>query len=118
MPITFYGYEKCSTCRKAKAALTRLKVPFADVDITRRPPSKAQLAAVVRSGRYAAVDLLNRSGQQYRQPNLKERVRQLSESQLLELLAGNGRLIKRPIVTDGTRHTVGFDETVFAKTWR
>jgi arsenate reductase-like glutaredoxin family protein len=32
-------------------------------------------------------------------------------------LAENGRLCKRPIVTDGTRHTVGFDEPVFKESW-
>jgi arsenate reductase len=34
------------------------------------------------------------------------------------LLAGNGRLVKRPIVTDGKQATVGFDAETFAKAWR
>jgi arsenate reductase len=42
----------------------------------------------------------------------------MSEAQVLAMLAGNGRLIKRPLVTDGKSATVGFDEAVFTKTWR
>ncbi len=118
MTIQFFGYDKCSTCRKAKGALRRRGVRFEDVDITTHPPSKTQLAAVLRAGRYSATDLLNRSGQVYRELNMKERVTRLSESALLDLLAANGRLIKRPVVTDGARHTVGFDEELFRATWR
>jgi len=35
----------------------------------------------------------------------------------LKLLASNGRLVKRPIVTDGARVTVGFDAAEFGATW-
>ncbi|HON80486.1 MAG TPA: ArsC/Spx/MgsR family protein, partial [Spirochaetota bacterium] len=34
------------------------------------------------------------------------------------LLASSGRLIKRPVVTDGESTTVGFNEEVFLKTWK
>ncbi|MCC8997645.1 MAG: hypothetical protein LM517_11510 [Nitrosomonas sp.] len=29
----------------------------------------------------------------------------------------NGRLIKRPLLTDGKRATVGFNEDIFLQTW-
>ena len=35
----------------------------------------------------------------------------------LDLLAGNGRLVKRPIVTDGKRFTVGYAVDEFAAAW-
>jgi len=34
------------------------------------------------------------------------------------MLASEGRLLKRPIVTDGARVTVGFSAEAFEKTWR
>lgn len=40
-----------------------------------------------------------------------------SEDELLELLASDGMLIKRPLVTDGDKITIGFKEDVFVKTW-
>jgi arsenate reductase len=42
----------------------------------------------------------------------------MGEAEVLALLAGNGRLVKRPLVTDGTRTTVGFQEEDFLKTWK
>jgi arsenate reductase len=42
----------------------------------------------------------------------------LSDSEIFDLLAGNGRLIKRPLVTNGKKASVGFDEKVFGALWR
>ena len=41
----------------------------------------------------------------------------MSEEEQLDLLASNGMLIKRPIVTDGKRVTVGFREQQFEEVW-
>lgn len=115
--ILFYGYDKCSTCRKAKAFLLRHKVVFKEYDITRTAPSKTILQAILKSGDYALGDLFNRSGELYRAMNMKEKVKTMSESDLLDLLSANGRLVKRPVVTDGIRHTAGFDEDRFRRIW-
>lgn len=115
--ILFYGYDKCSTCRKAKAFLLRHKVAFKEYDITRTAPSKTVLQAVLKAGDYAMGDLFNRSGELYRAMNMKEKVKTMSQSAALDLLSTRGRLVKRPVVTDGKAHTVGFDEALFQKVW-
>lgn len=115
--LTFYGYAKCSTCRNAKRELTARGLQFDEIDITRRPPPRALLQAILRSRQYRLPDLLNRSGQLYRSMNLKAKLPTLTESDLLDLLARHGRLLKRPIVTDGARHTVGFDRARFEAVW-
>lgn len=61
--------------------------------------------------------LFNTSGLQYRELNIKERLPALSDQQKLDLLAANGRLIKRPLIADGDRATVGFDDEQFAAIW-
>jgi arsenate reductase len=53
----------------------------------------------------------------YRELDIKNRLASLTEAEALDLLAAHGKLCKRPIVTDGKRHTVGFKEDVFAATW-
>ena len=40
----------------------------------------------------------------------KDKLPTLSEKDALDLLAQNGKLIKRPILTDGKSFVVGFDE--------
>jgi arsenate reductase len=48
---------------------------------------------------------------------MKEKVKALAPEKILGMLAQEGRLIKRPIVTDGKKATVGFNESEFAATW-
>ncbi|HEX9781093.1 MAG TPA: Spx/MgsR family RNA polymerase-binding regulatory protein [bacterium] len=115
--VTVYGYATCGTCRNAQRWLRERGMPFRDVDITRTPPSRTVLAAAVRSGGYRACDLLNRSGELYRAMRMKEKAPAMSERALLALLARHGRLIKRPVITDGRRVTVGFDPDRLRAVW-
>jgi arsenate reductase len=48
---------------------------------------------------------------------MKEKVKTLPEDAIVAMLASEGRLLKRPIVTDGTRVTVGFSTETFEMTW-
>ena len=48
---------------------------------------------------------------------MKEKVKTLNEDQILDLLAKNGRLIKRPLVFNATKATIGFKEDDFKKNW-
>lgn len=115
--MTFYGYPKCSTCRNAAKWLDEHGVAYDHIDITQQPPSAAVLRAILREGDYTLKDLFNRSGVQYRELNLKARLPTMSEDEAIDLLAGNGKLIKRPIATDGRRHTVGFDPQRYEAVW-
>ncbi len=108
--ITFYGYGKCSTCIKAKKLLTAKKIAFKDIDITEAPPKARELKAILNSGDYPLKKLFNTSGLLYRSMNIKEKLPKMSEAEALKLLAGHGKLVKRPIISDGKKYVVGFDE--------
>jgi arsenate reductase len=113
----FYQYPKCSTCRNAQKWLEGHKNQLDSIDITLDPPSKDQLKKVLKNSGKTITDLLNKSGEQYRALNMKDKVKTLNEDQILDLLAKNGRLIKRPLVFDGTKATIGFKEDEFKKNW-
>ncbi|MBL4845582.1 MAG: Spx/MgsR family RNA polymerase-binding regulatory protein [Planctomycetes bacterium] len=115
--LTFYAYSKCSTCKKAQRWLDERDVSYTFVDITTAPPPKAILAAIAASDDYELKHLYNTSGKAYREGGYSELRKSLSEAAQLKALAGNGRLIKRPILSDGTRHTVGFKADVYEATW-
>ena len=115
--IQFFGYDKCSTCRKAKQHLTTLGAKFQDFDIVTNPPPRSLLAAILKAGDYELGQLFNRSGELYREMKMKDKLPTLSEAAALDLLAKHGKLIKRPIVSDGKRFTVGHDEAVFKTIW-
>ncbi len=116
--LLFYGYKKCDTCRKAEKRLAALGIAYSFIDITEKPPDAATLKRVAEQAALEVKRLFNISGVQYREQNIKERLVTLSDSELLTLLAANGRLIKRPLVTDGQRATVGFNESTFDGVWR
>jgi len=115
--LTFYGYKNCDTCRKAMKWLDQHEVPYCFIDITTDPPPAKTLQAILKPGDTTLPQLFNRSGQAYRQMNLKDKLPTMSESEAIELLASNGRLCKRPIATDNARHTVGFKPEMYEQVW-
>ncbi len=116
--LKFYGYKKCDTCRKAEKALTKLGKAYEFVDITMDPPSQGGLKKIVQQSGAELKKFFNTSGVQYKELNIKDKVPGMTETQILAMLSANGRLLKRPLVTDGTQSTVGFDEAAFAKAWK
>jgi arsenate reductase len=115
--LTVYHYPRCQTCVKARQYLARKGYRLSEIDITLAPPSTAQLQKFIAQSGRPYTDFLNRSGEKYRELNMKERLKRLSEAEVVALLARVGKLIKRPIVTDGKRVTVGFKPEEFAKVW-
>jgi arsenate reductase len=115
--IQFYGYKKCSTCRNAEKALEAAGKKYTFTDITEAPPSAAALKKIQAQSGLPLKKLFNTSGEQYKLLGIKDKLATLSDAEAFKLLAGNGRLIKRPLVTDGTKSTVGLDAAVFGKTW-
>ncbi len=115
--IDFYGYDKCDTCRKAKKWLDGRGVAYRVVGIVERPPSAGLLKKILKGGDYGLKQLFNTSGQVYREMKVKDKLAAMSVDEAVKLLSGHGKLCKRPIVSDGSRHTVGFKAEVFEKVW-
>ncbi len=116
--VTFYWYPKCGTCQKAKKWMDESNVQYNAIHIVDETPSKDQLKEMVDRSKLPIKKFFNTSGQKYRELNVKDKLKTMSEEEMLELLASDGMLIKRPIVTDGTKVTVGFKEATFEETWK
>jgi arsenate reductase len=114
--MKLYGYKKCGTCRKATKWLDAKDITYDFIDITENPPKQAELKQALAAG-YGIKELFNRSGNQYREMNMKHKLPLLSDNDAVKLLAGNGYLVKRPICLEGDRITVGFKEEKFVKVW-
>jgi arsenate reductase len=52
----------------------------------------------------------NTSGLLYKEYNMKEKLKSLSEDELLDVLASNGLIVKRPVLIAGDKVLVGFKE--------
>ena len=108
--MKFYHYPKCGTCRKAAKWLAGHGIEVDAIDIVESPPSKTRLKDYYkRSGRELKA-FFNTSGQSYRQGGFKEKLATMSEAQLLDALAADGKLIKRPLLDTGKVVFVGFRE--------
>ena len=116
--LKFYGYKKCSTCRNAEKALEKLGRIYAFIDITEEPPSATELNKIIQQSGAELRKFFNTSGVQYKELKIKDKVGTMTHAQIVALLAGNGRLLKRPLVTDGKHSTVGFVEETFLQTWK
>ncbi|MBT3365514.1 MAG: Spx/MgsR family RNA polymerase-binding regulatory protein [Nitrospina sp.] len=113
--MKLYSYNKCGTCRKAIQFLENKKVKFELIDITETPPTKQILKAAIKAK--GMKKLFNTSGVQYRELKIKDKIKTMTENQAVDLLASNGRLVKRPIAVDKNKITVGFDIEEYKKVW-
>lgn len=110
-----YQYPKCSTCVKALNFLAGKKIDFDSIEITEQPPTKAELRRMLKAQGDDLKKLFNTSGVQYRELKIAERLKKLSTDEALDLLAGNGRLVKRPFVLTEDGGLVGFREDDWKK---
>mgnify|MGYP001294958868 CR=1 FL=1 len=110
-----FSYNKCGTCRNAIKYLEAKKIKFEVIDITENPPSKNILKSAVKEKGLQKV--FNTSGIQYRELKIKEKLKSMTEKEAIDLLASNGRLIKRPIVVDKDKITVGFHIDEYKEIW-
>ena len=97
--------------------MQRAGVHYEFIDITENPPCAEELMTIIECANVPLHKFFNTSGVQYRELKIKQRLPALSQREILALLASNGRLIKRPLITDGKRATVGFDEEQLAAAW-
>ena len=105
--VRIYSYSSCTTCKKALKWLNENKIEYELIDIVLCPPSKEILIdAISQLGERKKI--FNTSGVSYRSLG-SEVVKAMSDSEALEALAVDGKLIKRPfLITETGKILVGF----------
>lgn len=116
--ITVYQYPKCNTCRNALKWLGEHGVDVKAVDIVVSPPSASVLRQLHARSELPLARFFNTSGESYRHGNFKEKLKTMSEAEAYAALAGDGKLIKRPLVDAGDTVLVGFDPKIWAAAFK
>jgi arsenate reductase len=98
MKPLFIHYPKCGTCRKAYKWLEENGIEVESRHIVENNPNKEELSEWIDKSGLPISRFFNTSGIIYRENNLKEKVNSASRNELLEILASNGMVVKRPIV--------------------
>ena len=108
-------YPKCGTCKKALKWLDDNGLKYEYRHIVEDNPSKEELRDWYKKSGLELKKFFNTSGLKYKELNLKERIPQMTEDEIFELLSTDGMLVKRPILIDGDRVLVGFKEPEWEK---
>ena len=108
--MLFIYYPKCSTCQKAKKWLEANSIAYEDRPIVEQPPTVEELKQWVAKSGLPLKKFFNTSGILYKQMNLKDKLKEMSEDEQLKLLATDGMLVKRPLVIGDGFVLTGFKE--------
>ena len=103
-------YRKCSTCLKALKWLEVNQVVFDERPIKEENPSYEELKSWYEMSGLPLKKFFNTSGILYKQMNLKDKLKEMSEDEQLKLLATDGMLVKRPLVIGDDFVLTGFKE--------
>ena len=108
-------YPRCGTCKKALKWLDDNGLKYEYRHIVEDNPSKEELRDWYKKSGLELKKFFNTSGLKYKELNLKERIPQMTEDEIFELLSTDGMLVKRPILIDGDKVLVGFKEPEWEK---
>ena len=104
-------YRKCSTCIKSLKWLEANNIAFEERPIVEKNPSYEELKAWHQMSGLPLKNFFNTSGKLYKEMNLKDKLKEMTEEEQLQLLATNGMLVKRPLVVGEDFVLTGFKES-------
>ena len=113
--MNFLCYPKCTTCQKAQKWLDEKGVKYTFRDIKSDNPNVAELSAWLKKSDLPIKRFFNTSGLLYKELNMKDKVNALTEKELLDILATNGMLVKRPLLVGDDFVLTGFKENEWKK---
>lgn len=108
--IKFIFYPKCNTCQKAKKWLDDNKIKYELRDIKLDKPTLEELTAWYKKSGLPLKKFFNTSGLLYKSLDLKNKLPEMNEDEMLKLLATDGMLVKRPLLIGDDFVLVGFKE--------
>ncbi|MBR6502881.1 MAG: arsenate reductase family protein [Clostridia bacterium] len=108
--LKFICYPKCTTCQRAKKWLDDNKIEYELRDIKLDNPKLAELTDWYNKSGLAIRKFFNTSGLLYKSLDLKNKLLEMSEDEMLKLLATDGMLVKRPLLISDDFVLVGFKE--------
>lgn len=116
MKVQFICYPKCTTCQKARRWLDENGIQYDFRDIKEERPTAEELKKWYEMSSLPLKRFFNTSGMLYKEMKLKEKIPMMSEDEQIALLATDGMLVKRPLLTGDGFVLTGFKEEEWKKT--
>ncbi len=109
--MLFIEYPKCTTCKKAKKWLDEHGMTYTDRHIKEDNPTYEELKQWREESGLPLRKFFNTSGMLYREMQLKDKLPEMDEEEMLQLLSTDGMLVKRPLLIHGSKVLIGFKES-------
>lgn len=106
--ITLFLSPSCTSCRKARAWLSKHEVAFEEHNIITSPLNKEELLQILSFTENGTENIISTRSKVFQK--LAIDVDELSTSSLMELISENPSLLRRPIILDKKRMQIGFNE--------
>lgn len=103
--MMIYGLQTCALCQKARRALEAAGLDVSFRDVRAEPLSAAELSGLIEEFGDRLVD---RKSNDYRALN-----DWLKNSEAEAQIAAQPKVMARPVIRDGDRFYLGWDETVW-----
>ena len=113
--MVFLCYERCTTCKRAKAWLIDRGIAFTERPIKEEIPYLEELRQWYQHSGLPLKKFFNTSGLLYKSMELKDKLPTMTEEEQLQLLATDGMLVKRPMLIMEDKVLVGFRENEWAE---
>lgn len=113
MKPLFIQYPKCSTCKRAIKFMNDNNIEYTERDIMEDNPNKEELRQWITDSGLPIKRFFNSSGIVYREMGLKDKLNDMTEDEMIELLASTGKLIRRPLMVSDKGIFVGFNEEMY-----
>ncbi|HEK9844756.1 TPA: Spx/MgsR family RNA polymerase-binding regulatory protein [Streptococcus equi subsp. equi] len=106
--ITLFLSPSCTSCRKARAWLTKHDVDFQEHNIITSPLSREELLAILSFTENGTEDIISTRSKVFQKLDID--IDELSIMDLIDLIAKNPSLLRRAIIMDSKRMQIGFNE--------
>ncbi len=113
--LKYICYPKCTTCQKAKKWLDDNGIAYDLRDIKTENPTLDELTLWYEKSGLPLKKFFNTSGLLYKSMALKDKLPGMREEEMLQLLAADGMLVKRPLLIGEDFVLVGFKESDWAE---
>ena len=116
--VKFICYPKCTTCQKAKKWLDDNNIEYELRDIKLDNPTLEELTEWYKNSGLPLKKFFNTSGLLYKSLELKDKLPTMTDEEMLNLLATDGMLVKRPLLIGQDFVLVGFKEAEWSESVR
>ncbi|ASG79132.1 MULTISPECIES: Spx/MgsR family RNA polymerase-binding regulatory protein [Lactiplantibacillus] len=108
MTVNLYYSTSSKSSRSARAWLVENNIPFNERDIIANPLDRDELKQILRLTENGFEDIVSTRSKAFKALHID--LADLGFNQLLDLLVEKPQLLKRPIIYDGRRLQIGYNE--------